>query len=474
MASIDIEGLCARARIDPSLVRDANAAMPAAKGGYVLLWMQRAQRAYDNPALDFAVECANALDLPLLVVFALAEYPSATIHHYTFMLAGLRETARALRERGIAFCVKRGDPEAIVRDFGKDAAVIIGDEGRTIPELAWRQRVLADASLPKRIFVETDAVVPPELACPKLAWSAAQLRNRISAFLPHFLEGLESPHTPRRTDAALNQRSVDTLLESPAIQPGSARSEHPLLKLQRIEFTPGYSSGMGLFRHFLDERLSRYAEFRNDPNSATQSDMSPYLHFGQVSARRLAREALLQHPARAQAYIEELVVRRELAINFVTYCPNYPRYESAVPSWAKDSLAATARDNMFSKLALESATTDDPYWNAAQLEMILTGKMHNYMRMYWGKKILSWFRDPHEAYSFAIEMNDRYSLDGRDPNGYAGVAWCFGRHDRPWPHREGFGNVRSMTSEGLRRKFDADLYAERMRKVYNARIPEVS
>jgi len=151
----------------------------------------------------------------------------------------------------------------------------------------------------------------------------------------------------------------------------------------------------------------------------------------------------------------------------------YPKLAWSAP-WARKTLESTFRENAFSKADLESANTDDPYWNAAQLEMILTGKMHNYMRMYWGKKILSWFRNLREAYSFAIELNDRYSLDGRDPNGYAGVAWCFGRHDRPWPHRDGFGSVRSMTPEGLRRKFDADLYAERMQKIYNARIPEVS
>ncbi len=474
MASIDIAAVCERARVDPSLVRDTNIGNTSATGGYVLLWMQKAQRAYDNPALDFAVETANALDLPLLVVFALADYPSATVHHITFMLEGLKETVHALRERGIAFCIRRGAPGAIVREFGIDAAIIIGDEGRTITELEWRRHLLAYPELPRRIFVETEAVVPPKIACSKLAWSAAQLRPRISAFLPHFLEALKSPDSPQRIDASLNSRSDDTLLKRSSEHTDSARSANPLLRFQRIEFTPGYAVGMNLFREFLDQKLSRYAEYRNDPNSAAQSDMSPYLHFGQVAARRLAREALRLHPEHAQAYIEELVVRRELAINFVTYCPDYLHFESAIPAWAKDSLNATTRKNMFSKRDLEFARTDDPFWNAAQLEMILTGKMHNYMRMYWGKKILSWFSDPHESYSFAIEMNDRYSLDGRDPNGYAGVAWCFGRHDRPWPHREDFGNVRSMTPDGLRRKFDADLYAERMLKVYNARKPEVS
>ena len=474
MTSIAPSELAELANIDPSLIRVAHSGSIEASRDYVLLWMQRAQRADDNPALECAVRAADLLKLPVLTLFVLTEYLSANFHHLEFMLGGLRETAETIRSRGIAFCIRAGQPPDIVREFGARAALIVGDEGRTAPELAWRRELANCRDMPMIFFVETDAIVPPALACPKLAWSAAQLRGRISAFLPHFLDRPEVSIAPRRGAAALGARSDDSLFEAARRGEEAELAAHPLLGLQRIDLEPGQREGMRLFALFLEKKLQYYAERRNDPNSGVQSNMSPYLHFGQVSARSLARAALDFHRERAQAFIEELVVRRELAINFVAYCPNYMQYESAVPAWARETLAASTRADAYARAGLEAGQSDDPYWNAAQLEMMLTGKMHNYMRMYWGKRILSWFRDPREAYACAIELNDRYSLDGRDPNGYAGVAWCFGRHDRPWPRREAFGAVRSMTPEGLRRKFDADLYAERIRSVYNARKAEVS
>ena len=189
--------------------------------------------------------------------------------------------------------------------------------------------------------------------------------------------------------------------------------------------------------------------------------MSPYLHFGQISPVFIAQNILRSGSLSAAAYLEELIVRRELAINFVHYNPLYDDY-AGLPAWAKKTLSVHSEDRReysYGFSTFESARTHDPYWNSAQQEMVITGKMHGYMRMYWGKKILEWSETPEEAYQTALTLNNRYELDGRDPNGYAGVAWCFGKHDRPWKERPVFGTIRYMNAAGLNRKFDAGRYA---------------
>ena len=196
-------------------------------------------------------------------------------------------------------------------------------------------------------------------------------------------------------------------------------------------------------------------------------DLGPYLHFGQISPVEIVREvrAASAPDAAKAAFIEQVTVRRELAVNFVFYNPGYDQYESAVPSWARQTLSEHQKDRrpyLYSADALEQAKTHDPYWNAAQMEMVASGKMHNYMRMYWGKKIMEWTRTPEEAFHIMLMLNNRYELDGRDPNGFAGVAWCFGRHDRPWGERPVFGKVRYMNAEGLKRKFAINDYVNRI------------
>jgi deoxyribodipyrimidine photo-lyase len=192
--------------------------------------------------------------------------------------------------------------------------------------------------------------------------------------------------------------------------------------------------------------------------------MSPYLHFGQISPVYIVQRVLESAQAGVEEYLEELIIRRELSMNFVTYNPFYDTY-GGLPDWARRTLAEHAedpREHIYSRSEFEEARTDDPYWNAAQQELLVTGKMHGYMRMYWGKKILEWSETPEEAYRTALILNNRYELDGRDPNGYAGVAWCFGRHDRAWKERPVFGKIRYMNAAGLNRKFDAGRYAARI------------
>ncbi|HWR10990.1 MAG TPA: deoxyribodipyrimidine photo-lyase [Rectinemataceae bacterium] len=451
-------------------------AHPKKPADYVLVWMQKAQRSRENPALDLGFHLANTLGLPLLVLFILDDYPGATSIHYRFMLEGLRECANDLRQRGAIFRVDTGVMASKVAEYARGAALIVADEGKLAFERAWRKEIAAMRGMPPMILVETESVVPSFAASDHLEWSAATLRKKISAKLPFFLKSAELGEGFPVPECRVSVRASDFPSRDELFASHEGAAGDPLLALQKLRFAPGRLAGMARFGEFLSSgALERYAEDRNDPCRAGQSDMSPYLHFGQVSPVALAGAALRASESAAQAYIEQLVVRRELALNFVLFNPGYDRYESAAPEWAKKSLSERDdRRTLYGAAELEAGLTADPYWNAAQKEMLLTGKMHNYMRMYWGKRLLSWFADPAEAFNLAIRFNDRYSLDGRDPNGYAGVAWCFGRHDRPWPQQPLFGNVRSMAASGLRKKFDAERYASEVEDLYTTRRKEIS
>jgi deoxyribodipyrimidine photo-lyase len=232
-------------------------------------------------------------------------------------------------------------------------------------------------------------------------------------------------------------------------------------------FKGGASEVTKRLENFIEDKLPDYPELRNDPTIDCQSNLSPYLHFGQISPIYTALKILDANASAAskEAFLEELIVRRELAVNYVQYNENYD-YFAGLPDWAKRTLwshKSDPREYLYSLSELENAETHDPYWNAAQNQMRVTGKMHGYMRMYWGKKLIEWSKTPEIAFNTALHLNNKYELDGRDPNGFAGVAWCFGKHDRPWKERLIFGTVRYMNENGLRRKFDADKYIAKMK-----------
>jgi deoxyribodipyrimidine photo-lyase len=216
--------------------------------------------------------------------------------------------------------------------------------------------------------------------------------------------------------------------------------------------------------NFIESKLDRFADLRNDPSMEYTSNMSPYLHFGQISPLYIALKVSKTDSPGMESYLEELIIRRELSMNFVYYNPKYQSID-CLPSWALKTLNEHEKDQRnytYAQMELEEADTHDPFWNAAQKEMVYTGKMHGYMRMYWGKKILEWVQTPREAYHIALYLNNKYELDGRDPNGYTGVAWCFGKHDRAWRERKIFGKVRYMNDKGLQRKFKIDKYVDRV------------
>ncbi len=480
-----IEGFLADTPVEASRLRFFPSRGGREGGDYVLFWMQKSQRSLDNPALDLAMHLANHLSLPLLCVFVLCDYPGAQAPHYRFMLEGLKRCAEDLRSRGAGFELLKGEPADQVLAMSRQATVLVADEGKLAFERRWREEIAASPDRPDMVIVETESVVPPSAVSDHLEWSAATIRRKISSQLPFYLSR-ESSNAECCGKVFTGRIGDDSLFdELPAGTPlgygvpatkaaRSRRRPGALLSLQRVGLCPGQHAALGRFDEFLGSGgLSRYEQWRNDPNAKASSGMSAYLHFGQVSPVRLTKKALEQSPSEAQAYVEQLVVRRELALNYVLYNPSYLDYESAAPDWARRSLASRRLPTRaYSDAELEEARTEDPYWNAAQQELVLSGTIHNYMRMYWGKQLLRWFSNPAVAFGIAVRINDSYSLDGRDPNGYAGIAWCFGRHDRPWPERQGFGSVRSMMASGLRKKFDADRYAHEMDCLYTSRMKE--
>lgn len=432
---------------------------PVSKGRYVLYWMQQSQRAEWNHALEYALYRANEFNLPLLVCFGLtANYPMATTRHYRFMLEGLKETARALENKGVQLVVRIGNPPEVAVELAENAALTVTDRGYLRLQNAWR-REAAEALKCSLIQVESDVIVPVEEASPKDEFTAGTFRPKILRHLGEYLLPLKAGKAARDSLGIHLDSEKTGDIEGLLVKLGLSAEEKPLDWIRG-----GTGEAEKRLDQFIEQHLDRVPAERNDPSKDCVSRLSPYLHFGQISSLYVALKIKERNSPGSDIYLEELIVRRELAMNFVHYNEKYDSFE-CLPDWALKTLeehAGDLREYLYSTADLEAARTHDQYWNAAQRELLLRGHMHGYMRMYWGKKILEWSPTPKEAFKRAQYFNDRYSLDGRDPNGYAGVAWCFGKHDRAWGARPVFGKVRYMNDQGLRRKFDIDEYVRKI------------
>jgi deoxyribodipyrimidine photo-lyase len=446
--------------IQPERIQPLND-RPVRHGKFVLYWMQASQREAYNHALEYAVRQGNERNQPVVVVFGITDrFPEANERHYTFMIEGLREVQQALQRRGIQFVARHQSPEIAVLRMAGNASMVVTDRGYLRIQKAWRQEV-AERSTCLVIQVESDVVVPVEVASDKEAYAASTLRPKIKVHVDRFLSTMKR-RPVKRDSLSLQFDGLDIMQDGVQSQLRVDRGVAPV-----ESFRGGTGHATRLLNQFVSRKLAYYHKRRNDPGTDYGSHMSPYLHFGQISPLYVAlkvRQARGKPKEAKEAYLEELIVRRELSMNFVHYNHHYDTFE-ALPEWAKRTLTAHKQDSreyLYSPEDLEHARTHDPYWNAAQKEMVTTGKMHNYMRMYWGKKILEWSPSPKEAFRTALYLNNKYELDGRDPNGFAGVAWCFGKHDRAWPERPIFGKVRYMNEAGLRRKFDIEAYVRRV------------
>jgi deoxyribodipyrimidine photo-lyase len=425
--------------------------------------MQQSQRAEYNHALEYAVQQANALGQGVLVGFGLMEdYPEANLRHFTFMLEGLRETQASLAAQGIKMVIQRGSPPDVALTLGRKASLIVCDRGYLRPQRDWRTQV-ARTAVCSVVQVESDVVLPIEVVSNKAEYAARTIRSKINRHLNDYLV----PFKP----VFVQKSSLDLKIDSLEIKEISSvlarlsldRSVGPVTRF----FKGGTSQGKARLSEFINNRFHCYVENRNQPQTDDTSRMSPYLHFGQLSPLYIALQikAIDSRLKETQeAYLEELIVRRELSMNFVNYTADYDSY-TCLPQWAQKTLKqhrADKRESIYTRDQLEDAGTHDGYWNAAMREMKITGFMHNHMRMYWGKKILNWSKTPEDAFRTMLAINNKYFLDGRDPNSYAGVAWVFGMHDRAWFERPIFGKIRYMSASGLERKCDIRDYVKKI------------
>lgn len=423
--------------------------------------MQRAQRGEDNPALDAAIQVANLIGRPVAVFFGLHPgYPNANQRHYSFLIDGLEQTREAVEKRGAAF-VFRPYPDHDLISFCSEerASLVVGDENPLREAEGWRRSATARLKVP---FWTVDAdVVVPSRFFEKEEYAARTIRPKINRLLPAFLTPPANPKARHRWADGKSPSSgtIDKVLLMRSLP--LDRSASPVEGV-----TGGSREAKRALKRFIDQRLANYDTDRNKPEITGTSELSHFLHFGQISPLRVALEvSSAEAPAKA-VYLEELIVRRELAINYVARNPHYDSLKGC-HEWARKTLeehAADEREYLYDADRFESASTHDPLWNAAQSEMVKTGRMHGFMRMYWAKKILEWTSSPEEAFDIAVRLNDRYELDGRDPNGYTGIAWAIGgKHDRPWgPARPVFGLIRYMNARGCARKFDVDAYISRV------------
>ena len=467
-------------------VRAVNAAELRSSGRYVLYWMIAARRTHDNFALDRAIEHAKRLHKPLLVLEALRlDYPFASDRLHRFVIDGMADNVLAFRRAGIAYHPyvepTVGAGRGLLEALAKDAAVVVSDDFPCF----FLPRMLAAAG--KKLSVRLEAVdsngVLPIRALDKACFRAFDFRRAVQkSFAAHWAA---RPAPAPLSRLALPKLEFPKSISErwPAASDQLLRGEPSALAALAIDHRVPITSARGglraaqkTLREFVDQKLERYAEDRNHPDLAATSGLSPYLHFGQLSAHRIVnaiaeredwtpadlgerargeRTGFWKMTASAEAFMDQLITWREVGLN---YCAHEPDHKSIVslPKWAQKTLAeheADARPVLYSRAQLEAARSYDPIWNAAQRELVREGRIHNYLRMLWGKKILEWSKTPEHALATAIYLNDRYALDGRDPNSYSGILWCFGRYDRAWgPVRPIFGTIRYMSSENTEKK----------------------
>jgi deoxyribodipyrimidine photo-lyase len=423
----------------------------------VLYWMNRDQRVQDNWALVYAQEMALTKNQPLVVLFCLlSSFMDSLFRAYKFMIQGLKEVQSQLESLKIPFIVEVGNPDMIIPKFIEkyNVSTLITDFSSLRIKREWINGISEKIDCS---FYEVDAhnIIPVWEASQKKEYAAYTLRKKIQQKLKEFLEDFPKikihPYNWKENVEKYDLSNYSTDLNY-------AESNYKIKA-----FKPGESNAKEVLDEFLQQGLKKYTQRRNDPNVEGTSDLSPYLHFGQISSQRVVLEAQKVKPISQlkNSFYDEIIVRKELSDNFCYYELNYDTFEG-FHSWAQETLnehREDKREYLYTKKDFEEATTHDDAWNAAQLQMVTTGKMHGYMRMYWGKKILEWTESPEDALKIAIYLNDKYELDGRDPNGYSGIAWSIGGiHDRAWNERKIYGKIRYMSYNGLKRKFDLKKY----------------
>lgn len=457
--------------VESERVRKLNQAPVQQGRKYVLYWAQMNRRVDANHGLLYAAEIANQHQVPVLFYEGLTcSYPLANDRLHSFVLEGVAETAKRLKKHRIGYCFylrkKRTDANDVLYRLAKDAAAVVTDDYPTFIARTHNARV--PNKIDAAYYVVDSSCVVPMNCFEKREYAAYTMRPKLHRVLREYLRPADSlkvkrahsdSHCEWHTD--VNAANIPRLLADCEID----HSVHP-----STSFEGGRVAAEKTLTRFLENSLRRYARGRNDPAQHATSEMSPYLHFGQISSLEIAlaaSEFSREHKLIASEYLEELIVRRELAFNFVRFVGD-PGSLANLPEWARQTMqkhAKDKRDPVYSREQLEGADTYDELWNATQKELLIRGKIHGYYRMYWGKKIIEWSQSHQEAADTMIYLHDRYALDGRDPNTYTNVMWCFGLHDRPWAERPIFGQLRYMSLEGMKRKTDTAAYIKEITSI---------
>ena len=439
------------------------------EGDYVLYWMQSTHRLHENWALRFAVLQSDRLNKPLLIHQGLdPTYEHASDRIHAFILNNASELADHADKLGLTYRFvlrhRRDDDRRIVDRIAERAAMVVTDLYPTAG-VAQRSHRFAERAQCRVVAIESHGIVPSGIF-EKEEYAARTIRPKIMPLLALSLEPVEDrPARASFPDAiwnalpgtALDFRGADLGAEIAACEIDHRVAPTPMVS--------GYRAARQRLDVFCADALPHYGERRSDPNdNEGSSRLSPYLHFGQIPAAEVARAALASgHGAQVDAFLSELVVWRELALNFCLRNPQHGTLE-ALPPWVHKTLsdhAADPREALYTLDELERAATHEELWNAAQRELMRTGVMHNVVRMLWGKHVLLWTRSGREALGWLIHLNNKYGLDGRDPSSYAGIQWCLGKFDRPFYKRPVLGVVRSMSMKRARDKWDVDQYVRR-------------
>jgi deoxyribodipyrimidine photo-lyase len=431
---------------------------------YVLYWMQMFKRTSHNHALIWAIRKANELKLPLVVYEGLKYYyPWASDRIHTFILEGVEEKQREFEGLGIRYIFylqKDADsPKNTIATLAKDAACILTDDYPCfiIPE--HNRRIAERADIPV-YAVDSNGVIPMS-KLDKEEYAAYTIRPKINRLIDNYLK----PLTEESVEIDAKGLEVDcpeTLVTSENIAQIISECDIDHSVRASSYYVGGTANGRARLKKFVEEILPDYDKARSKPDRDGSSRLSSYMHFGYLSPIEIAmsvRDAKAPQES-IDAYLEELIVRRELSFNMTRHNPNYDSL-AALPAWAQKTMREHADDERqftYSLEQLEAGETHDELWNAAQREMVVTGEMHNYVRMLWGKNVIAWTPSYEVAFETLVHLNNKYCLDGRDPNSYAGILWCFGKHDRPWMEREVFGQIRYMTSGSTGKKFDSKKY----------------
>jgi deoxyribodipyrimidine photo-lyase len=448
--------------IDNERVRVLND-RPVREGGrYVLYWCRWNRRVEANHALAYAVEAANRMDLPLVVYERLScAYPTACDRFHTFVLEGVPHFQAQLRRLGIPYIFQLPRRKT-TRDEQRDA--VLRDAAMAITDDCLRATPEIDVRLEA---VEASCVVPVS-AIPERSYAAYSIRPKLNKLLPKYLTPMAAPEIRRRSRERFDGLHTEVMADKIAELVAECEIDHTVAR--STVFRGGRRAAEACLERFLEERLRRYARDKNEPSRHATSELSPYLHYGHMGALEVALAVSAHaeaHRLIADEFLEELIVRRELAHNFARYAPRLDSLE-VLPEWARKSIAAhkgDARDPVYTRAQFDAAATYDDLWNATQKELKLRGKIHGYYRMYWGKKILEWSASALEALATMLWLHDRYALDGDDPNTYTNILWCLGLHDRPWPERPIYGTIRSMGRSGMERKTDVEAYLREMEKL---------